>query len=211
MMNENQKKNEAPTAYLVPRADTQAALMLAARLSLKTLRLIEAIEKESRLRYAHKPSAEEHRLIQRYCDELKAELPMIEEQMMAAVLCKSGVWGMPMPKYIMFGSKECENCPEHESCKASMEIYRDPKYLLSKKGMEIPKGMAVIPYADVIRMEDDIFELLNQIDELMRCVLLFLNDTPYTPRELGKVLKEVETTYNSVYSHMDSAEYSCLG
>lgn len=203
----NEKKNELPNAFLISRGEAQAALMLAARLSMKTLRLVHMVEEEHRLRYAHKPSADVHDRIMTYCNYLEDVLAEVKDPLMAAVLCPMKYKGLSLPKYGAFDPSRCENCPDCEVCRESMAYVHAPGQLLSAEGRALPKGTIAISYADLDRLERDTHAVLGKIDALTECILLFLNDTPYTPRELAKILLEVEKTYDEVSSHLGAIEY----
>ena len=203
----NEKKNELPNAFLISRGEAQAALMLAARLSMKTLRLVHMVEEEHRLRYAHKPSADVHDRIMTYCNYLEDVLAEVKDPLMAAVLCPLKHLGLTLPKYAAFDQARCENCPDLEVCRESMAYVHAPGQLLSADGRALPKGTVAVSYADLDRMERDTHAVLGKIDALTECILLFLNDTPYTPRELAKILLETEKTYDEVSSHLGAIEY----
>ena len=203
----NEKKNELPNALLISRGEAQAALMLAARLSMKTLRLVHMVEEEHRLRYAHKPSADVHDRIMTYCEHLEDVLAEVKDPLMAAVLCPLKHLGLTLPKYAAFDPARCENCPDLEVCRESMAFVHAPGQLLSAEGRALPKGTIAISYADLDRMERDTHAVLGKIDALTECILLFLNDTPYTPRELAKILLETEKTYDEVSSRLGAIEY----
>lgn len=203
----NEKKNELPNAFLISRGEAQAALMLAARLCMKTLRLVNMVEEEHRLRYAHKPSADVHDRIMTYCEHLEDVLAEVKDPLMAAVLCPMKYKGLSLPKYGAFDPSRCENCPDFAVCRESMDYLHAPGQLLSAEGRALPKGTIAIAYADLDRMERDTHAVLGKIDALTECILLFLNDTPYTPRELAKILLETEKTYDEVSSHLGAIEY----
>ena len=203
----NEKKNELPNAFLISRGEAQAALMLAARLSMKTLRLVHMVEEEHRLRYAHKPSADVHDRIMTYCNYLEDILAEFKDPLMAAVLCPMKYKGLSLPKYGAFDPSRCESCPDFEVCRESMAYVHAPGELLRAEGRALPKGTVAISYADLDRLERDTHAVLGKIDALTECILLFLNDTPYTPRELAKILLEVEKTYDEVSSHLGAIEY----
>lgn len=203
----NEKKNELPNAFLISRGEAQAALMLAARLSMKTLRLVHMVEEEHRLRYAHKPSADVHDRIMTYCEHLEDVLAEVKDPLMAAVLCPLKHLGLTLPKYAAFDPARCENCPDFAVCRESMDFLHAPGQLLSAEGRALPKGTIAISYADLDRMERDTHAVLGKIDALTEYILLFLNDTPYTPRELAKILLETEKTYDEVSSHLGAIEY----
>ena len=203
----NERKNELPNAFLISRGEAQAALMLAARLSMKTLRLVNMVEEEHRLRYAHKPSADVHDRIMTYCEHLEDVLAEVKDPLMAAVLCPLKHLGLTLPKYAAFDPAHCENCPDLEVCRESMAFVHAPGQLLSAEGRALPKGTIAISYADLDRMERDTHAVLGKIDALTECILLFLNDTPYTPRELAKILLETEKTYDEVSSRLGAIEY----
>lgn len=203
----NEKKNELPNAFLISRGEAQAALMLATRLCMKTLRLVHMVEEEHRLRYAHKPSADVHDRIMTYCNYLEDVLAEFKDPLMAAVLCPMKYKGLSLPKYGAFDPSRCENCPDFEVCRESMAYVHAPGELLRAEGRALPKGTVAISYADLDRLERDTHTVLGKIDALTECILLFLNDTPYTPRELAKILLEVEKTYDEVSSHLGAIEY----
>ena len=203
----NEKKNELPNAFLISRGEAQAALMLAARLCMKTLRLVNMVEEEHRLRYAHKPSADVHDRIMTYCEHLEDVLAEVKDPLMAAVLCPLKHLGLTLPKYAAFDPARCENCPDFAVCRESMDFLHAPGQLLSAEGRSLPKGTIAIAYADLDRMERDTHAVLGKIDALTECILLFLNDTPYTPRELAKILLETEKTYDEVSSRLGAIEY----
>lgn len=203
----NEKKDELPNAFLISRGEAQAALMLAARLSMKTLRLVNMVEEEHRLRYAHKPSADVHDRIMTYCEHLEDVLAEVKDPLMAAVLCPLKHLGLTLPKYAAFDPARCKNCPDFAVCRESMDFLHVPGQLLSAEGRALPKGTIAIAYADLDRMERDTHAVLGKIDALTECILLFLNDTPYTPRELAKILLETEKTYDEVSSHLGAIEY----
>ena len=203
----NEKKNELPNAFLISRGEAQATLMLAARLCMKTLRLVNMVEEEHRLRYAHKPSADMHDRIMTYCNYLEDILSEFKDPLMAAVLCSMKYKGLSLPKYGAFDPSRCENCPDFAVCRESMDFLHSPGQLLSAEGRALPKGTIAIAYADLDRMERDTHAVLGKIDALTECILLFLNDTPYTPRELAKILLETEKTYDEVSSRLGAIEY----
>ncbi len=203
----NEKKNELPNAFLISRGEAQATLMLAARLCMKTLRLVNMVEEEHRLRYAHKPSADVHDRIMTYCEHLEDVLAEVKDPLMAAVLCPMKHLGLTLPKYGAFDPARCESCPDFAVCRESMDFLHAPGQLLSAEGRALPKGTIAIAYADLDRMERDTHAVLGKIDALTECILLFLNDTPYTPRELAKILLETEKTYDEVSSRLGAIEY----
>lgn len=203
----NEKKNELPNAFLISRGEAQAALMLADRLCMKTLRLVNMVEEEHRLRYAHKPSADVHDRIMTYCEHLEDVLAEVKDPLMAAVLCPLKHLGLTLPKYAAFDQASCENCPDLEVCRESMAYVHAPGQLLSAEGRALPKGTVAVSYADLDRLERDTHAVLGKIDALTECILLFLNDTPYTPRELAKILLETEKTYDEVSSRLGAIEY----
>ena len=200
----NEKKNELPNAFLISRGEAQAALMLAARLCMKTLRLVNMVEE---VRYAHKTSADVHDRIMTYCEHLEDVLAEVKDPLMAAVLCPMKHLGLTLPKYGAFDPSRCENCPDFAVCRESMDFLHAPGQLLSAEGRALPKGTIAIAYADLDRLERDTHAVLGKIDALTECILLFLNDTPYTPRELAKILLETEKTYDEVSSHLGAIEY----